>query len=181
MIARLLPPSGLNIYPGIAKPGRQRGTDQQMVHSQARTLVVAAAIGVIPISIDPLFGMDAPDCIYPAVLKHLGIGLTTLGKVNRIANPSSRHHGINRSWNDIVVSTQHGRRSRCKQILAVANQALEPAQLVVELGTGCGVSVWQVKTADNEPANVRLDIAAMAVVRVAGKPASALDGVCSAS
>lgn len=44
VIARLLPSSRLNIHPRTAKLGRQRGTDQQMVHSQARTLVVAAAV-----------------------------------------------------------------------------------------------------------------------------------------
>ncbi|ESY86451.1 hypothetical protein X741_33120 [Mesorhizobium sp. LNHC229A00] len=125
--------------------------------------------------------MDAPDRIDPAILKHPGIGLPTLGKVHRISKPSSRRYSINRGWNNIIVSAQHGRCALFEEATPVADQAVEPTQLVVKLGTRGRISVWQIETTDDESADLRLDIAAMAVIRVAGKPASTLDGARSAS
>src|SRR5439155_18060210 len=104
-----------------------------MVHTKAGTPIVTAAIGEIPIGVDALLGMKAPDGIDPAILEHFGIGLPALRKINRIAQPAPRHHGIDRGWNDIEVAAKDGGRAVFEQELTVTDQAIEPAQFVIEL------------------------------------------------
>ncbi len=74
-----------------------------------RAPIVAAAIGEVPVGVDALFGMDAPDCIDPPVDEHCGIGLPALGKVDRIAQPAPRHHSVDWSWNNIKVAAKYAR------------------------------------------------------------------------
>ena len=52
------------------------------------------------------------------------------------------------------------------------HQPLEPAQLVIELGTGRRVAVRQIEAADNDPVDRRFDVAAVRIVRIAGQAAA---------
>ena len=56
----------------------------------------------------------------------------------------------------------------------MSRQALEPAQLVVELRAGRRVAVRQVEAADQHPVHRRLDVAAVGVVGIAGEAAAGL-------
>lgn len=55
------------------------------------------------------------------------------------------------------------------------DQALEPAQLVVELRSRLRVAVGQVQAADDEPVRGHFQVAALRVLAVAGQGAAALD------
>jgi hypothetical protein len=56
----------------------------------------------------------------------------------------------------------------------VVDQPLEPLELVVELGAGPRIAVGQVEAADDDPADRGLEIAAVAVVGIAGQTAAGL-------
>ena len=61
----------------------------------------------------------------------------------------------------------------------MADQALEPLQLVVELRPRLRIAVGQVQAADDDPVHRSLDVAAMRVVGIARQAAPAFDRLAS--
>ena len=58
MVAWLVPSANIDIYAGGADPAIYCRADQEMVHSQTGTAIVAASISEIPISVDTLLGVN---------------------------------------------------------------------------------------------------------------------------
>src|SRR5882757_10383091 len=103
-----------------------------MVHPEARTAIVTAPVGEVPVGVDAFLGMDVPDRIDPTTIKHLGISLPALREVDSVADPSPRHCGIDRGWHNIIVAAKNAWCFLFEQQVAVADQTIEPPQLVVE-------------------------------------------------
>ena len=61
----------------------------------------------------------------------------------------------------------------------MGDEAVEPLELVVELGAGLRVAIRQVQAADDDAVDLGLDVAAVRVVGVAGQAAAALDGLAA--
>ena len=53
------------------------------------------------------------------------------------------------------------------EVLGVFRQPVEPAQLVIEPGSGRGIAVRQIETSDKQAADRRFDVAAVRVVGIA--------------
>src|ERR1700722_13435294 len=54
----------------------------------------------------------------------------------------------------------------------MGNEPLEPAHLVFKLRAWFRISVWQIEAADQDAVDGGFDVAAVTVVRIAGKPAA---------
>jgi hypothetical protein len=68
---------------------------------------------------------------------------------------------------NVVISRQHDRRSSRVEFSGMGVQALEPSELVIEFGTGLGVSIGSVDRGDEQAVNGRLEIAALLIGGVA--------------
>jgi hypothetical protein len=62
----------------------------------------------------------------------------------------------------------------------VGREPVKPSQLEIELRTGRRIAIRQVKAADQQAIDSRLDVAAVGIVRIAGQPAPGFDGIGSA-
>src|SRR5215213_817944 len=60
-------------------------------------------------------------------------------------------------------------------------QPVEPAQLVIEFGTGRGIAVRQIKAPDNQAIDSRLDVSAVRVVGIVGQTPADFYGLSTAS
>jgi hypothetical protein len=150
MVAWLFPPAKLDIHAGVTEPVRKRRAHEQVIHPKTGTPIVAASEREIPISVDALLGMNAPEGIDPAASEYFRISLATLWKINCIAHPPPRHHRVNWCWDDGVVAAKDGRRTLFQQELAVADQTTK-TQLVVELWARRRITIGKIETPDSRP------------------------------
>jgi hypothetical protein len=116
--------------------------------------------------------MDVPDRIDPTTIKHLGISLPALGEVDSVADPSPRHCGVDRGWHNIIVAATNAWCFFFEQQVTVADQTIEPPQLVVEFWARRGISIGEIYAADNEPIHLGLDVAAVSIIRIPRQPAT---------
>ena len=147
-----------------------------MVQAQPGAFVVAAAVGEVPIGVDAFFRMDFPQRVGPAVTQHDPVRVPALREKHRIINPALRHHGVDVFRNDVVVAAQNDRLSRVCEVRRVMTKPLEPPQLVIELRAGCRIAVGEIETTYDEAVDVRFEVTAVGVIRIAGQAAPPLDG-----
>ncbi len=82
--------------------------------------------------------------------------------------------------NDVVVAGEHDRHVASDQLGCVQCQPLKPAQFVIESRAGRRVAVRQIETSHEDAVDRRLDVAAVAVVGIARKPAPRFDRLSAA-
>jgi len=102
------------------------------------------------------------------------------GKIDRVAQPSPGHDGVDGGWNDVVVAAQNGRRFSLEEKAGVGGKAFEPLQLVVEFRAGRGIAIGQIEAPDNKAGDLGLDVAAVAIFGTSGQATPAFDRVLSA-
>jgi hypothetical protein len=89
------------------------------------------------------------------------------GAEKRIVEPAFRLVDTQLGGHDVVVASQHDGHIELEQCCRVGCQALEPAQLVVELRPGCRIAIGKVEAPDEHAVDRRFNIAAVDVRRVA--------------
>ena len=84
-----------------------------------------------------------------------------LGRADRENVAVLRHH--------VPVAAQHRRPLVLQKLGGMRAEALHPAQLVIEFLRADRIAVGQIERTDDQPLHLRLDIAAVGVVRIARK------------
>ena len=87
----------------------------------------------------------------------------------RILVPGFRRVDVEGRGRDVVVAGEDHRDLRRLQIGGMGDQAIEPGELVVELRPRLGIAVGQIDRGDEQPLDRGLDIAALAVLGIAGQ------------
>ena len=108
-------------------------------------------------------------------------GARTSGRNSASSTPALRLVDVDLGRHDVEVAGQDDGPLELHQLGGVRRQALEPAQLVVELRAGRRVAVRQVQAADQHAADVGFDVAAVHVLRIAGQAAARLHGLSAAA
>ena len=103
------------------------------------------------------------------------------GENKRVLLPALGLVDVEVGRNDVEIADQQRRHAAVEQALGVRLQPVHPRQLVVELGAGPRIAVGQIEVADQQPADRRLDIAAVARVGIAGQAAAGFDGLADAA
>ncbi len=85
--------------------------------------------------------MQVAQGIRPTLPAEPAEGLPHLDSKQRIVDPSLGLVDVALGRNHVVVPSQHDRGGALGMLGRMRDQPLEPAQLVVELGTGVGVAV----------------------------------------
>src|SRR5271163_3375218 len=135
---------------------------------------------VIPESVDALVRMKLAQGVGPALSDQVGKGLSRFGTKERVFHPAFGLVNIDLGRDHVVVAGENGGRVGSEENLRVFRQALEPTELVVELGPRRGIAVGQIKAADDDAVDTRLDVAAVRVLGIAGQAATTLDRFAAA-
>src|SRR5208283_2949856 len=135
---------------------------------------------VVPESVNVLVRMQLAHGVGPTLSDQVSKGLASLGTEERVLHPALGLVNINLGRDHIVVAGENGWRVGREEILRVFRQALEPTELVVELGPRRGIAVGQIKAADDDAVDTRLDVAAVRVLGIAGQAATTLDRFAAA-
>ena len=132
---------------------------------------------IIPERIDTLVRVKFAESIRPSLREEALERVSDLDPEQSVVEPSLGLVDIKFGGHDIVVAGQHNRSIRCQQFRSIADQTVKPAQLVVELWTGGGISVRKIEATNEDAIYRRLDIAAVAILRVPRESPSSLDRV----
>src|SRR5262245_11452538 len=73
---------------------------------------------------------------------------------------------------DIEIAGKHSGNTGALQPPRMAEQALKPGELVVELGAGMRIAIRQIDAAHQDASDGSLDVPVLRVVIIAGKPVS---------
>ncbi|SPA54885.1 protein of unknown function [Cupriavidus taiwanensis] len=159
---------------GVAQPRRQFGAQQQVVDAQAGIGLPVPA-EVIPEGVDRRVGMVLAQRIGPALRQQACVGIAAFRLQQGILAPGTRVVDVLVGRHHVVVTGQHHRVAAVEEFLRMRDQPFEPGELVVELRPRLRVAVRQVKAADQHACDRRLEVAAVAVVGVAGQAAAHFD------
>ena len=173
MVARLLPAAHVPVDAGAHQPSRRRRVEQQVIDAQPGVAPVGIA-KVIPVGVDRLVGMHRPQGIGPPLPGEACKGLTHLDPEQGVVDPALGLVHVALGRDDVVIAREDHRRLGGNELCGVSEQPLEPAQLVVELRARCGIAVGQIEAGDVDAVDLRLDVAAVGIVRIAGKRAADL-------
>ncbi|MBO9102159.1 hypothetical protein J5287_21875 [Rhizobium sp. K1/93] len=91
--------------------------------------------GLAPVSpecVDPLIGMEAPDCIGPFLRQMLSVSLPHLAPETPIIPPNSGLIDIKIGRYRIEIADQNGEGPQLQHVVGVGLKTLEPFELVVE-------------------------------------------------
>src|SRR5262245_58439598 len=130
---------------------------------------------IIPERIDALAGIGLAHSVGPTLFDELCISVAHLNAKQRIIDPSFGFVDIKLSWHDVEVARQNDAPARLHVLLGVVDQALEPAQFVVELRTGPWIAVRKIKASDYEVADLGFNVAAVHIIGITGQPTARLD------
>ena len=97
------------------------------------------------------------------------VGRPRLGLGQRVVVVGAGRIDVARLGRDVVVAGEHHRHARRDQPGGVGVEPLHPRELVVELRPRLRVAVRRVERGDEHAPHRRLDVARLAVVRVAGQ------------
>ena len=173
MVARLLPAAHVPVDAGAHQPSRRRRVEQQVIDAQPGVAPVGIA-KVIPVGVDRLVGMHRPQGIGPPLPGEACKGLTHLDPEQGVVDPALGLVHVALGRDHVVIAREDHRRLGGNELCGVSEQSLEPAQLVVELRARCGIAVGQIEAGDVDAVDLRLDVAAVGIVRIAGKRAADL-------
>ena len=90
--------------------------------------------------------------------------LTDLGAEERIVDPVLRLINVEFRGHHIEIAGEHDPHTCREELRGVRGQPIEPAQLLIELRAGGGISVGQIQTANHESIHCRLDVAAVRII-----------------
>src|SRR5260221_13630589 len=103
----------------------------------------------------------------PALCDKRMEGCADLGPEEGVIHPFLRFVDVFFGRHDVVIPGQDHGFAGCEEIGCVSRESLEPIHFVVEFWTGGGVAIWQVKAADCDTIDCRLDITAVTIFGVA--------------
>ena len=120
--------------------------------------------------------MELAQRVGPALLEQPRIGRLGLGQEQGVLHPPLWLIGVGVSRNDIIVAGQHDRRIERDELGGELLEPRHPRQLAIELRTRPGIAVGQVEATDQHAIDGRFEVAAVAVVGIAGEPAPSFLG-----
>src|ERR1700689_2538123 len=130
---------------------------------------------VVPESVDELVRMQLAHGVGPALSDQVSEGLTRFGTEERVIHPTFRLVDINLGGDHVVVAGENDGRVGSEEIFRMFRQAIDPTEFVVELGPRRRIPVGEIKAADDDAIDTRLDVAAVRVLGIARQAATTLD------
>ena len=140
VIARFFPASYISINARTDQSLRNRRVEKQVINAQTGVAHISIS-KVIPERIDLCVGMQDPYGIGPSLAKQSRERFTHLDSEQGIVNPSLWFVYIPRCGNDVVVPGKDHWGTSGDELGGMSDQAIKPAQFVVELRTRRGVAV----------------------------------------
>ena len=138
-------------------------SQQQMVDAQPRIGLPMLA-KIIPERVDALVRIARAQRVGPALRQQTPITFAAFGLQQRILEPRSRVVDVVVGRHHIEIARDHHRMAAIAQRRRMGDQALEPRQLVVELGARLGIAIGQVQAGHQHAFDRRLQIAALRIV-----------------
>ena len=154
---------------------RERGTQEEVIDAEARVAREGIA-EIFPERVDTLAGVRLAERIGPALRDETAVGLAHLRPEEGVIDPPLRRIHVEIGRHDVVVPDERNRHAGSEKRLGMFVKSFEPAQFVVELRPGCGITVGEIDAPNDDAVDRRLDVAAMRVVGIAGECAPAFDG-----
>ena len=156
----------MTIDAGALQTLRQSGTQQNVIETQT-AIALPTIPHVIPKCVHRFFGMERANGVGPTLREKALIRCAALWLQQGVAIPRLRRIDVEVCGHHVVISRQHDGRSSRVKFSRVGVQALQPRELVIEFGTGLGVSVGSVDRGDEHAVDGRLEIAALTIGGVA--------------
>src|SRR5580704_375334 len=135
---------------------------------------------VVPEGVDALVRMHLAKGIGPALSDQVSECLSGFGTEERVIHPAFRFIDIKLGRDHVVVAGENDGRVGSEEILGVFRQAIEPTEFVIELGPRRRIAVGEIKAADDDAIDPRLDVAAVRVLGIARQAATTLDRFATA-
>jgi hypothetical protein len=107
--------------------------------------------------------MERANGVGPTLREKALIRCAALWLQQCVAIPGLRRIDVEVCGHHVVISREHDGRSSRVKFSRVGAQALHPRELVIEFGTGLGVSVGSVDRGDEHAVDGRLKIAALTI------------------
>lgn len=169
------------IHACVLQPSRGRIVQQDMVDPQARVSGPSLA-KILPEGPGRRIAWKSlPDGVRPSLVQQFGEGRPARRLKERVFLPGPAAVDVRLGRHDVIVARQNDRRIKVDQTPGVTVQAVEPGQLVIELGTGLRIAVRQVEAADQHPIDCGLDVSALFVGEVARQTSAGQDGRTAAA
>ena len=111
-----------------------------MIDAQTRVASIRIA-EIIPERIDSFARMERPNRVCPTLLEQPMIGRSCLRPEQRVVHPTFGFVHVDLGGDHIVIAGENDRGISTDEIGGPDRQALEPSQLVIELGSGRGIAV----------------------------------------
>ena len=150
-----------------------------MVDAEARVARPAVRL-IIPEGPHPAIGMPAEDRVGPTIIQQAAIGLPAFGLHQRVVLHRLDREGVDVARDDIIVARQDRGHFLRPDFCGAVPQALHPAELIIEFRAGLRIAVGQIDAGDAHALHIRLQIAAMLVLRLAFQAPTYLDGAFAA-
>jgi hypothetical protein len=173
MIARFLQCSHSTAYTASDQAVPESRTEEEVIDAEAR-IPRKGVSPVLPEGVDALFRVQLPDRIDPPLSKKPLVGLPYFGAKQGVIAPALRRVDVEVRRYDVEVARQNDPAAPRKEVSRAGLQPVQPTQLKVEFGPRRRVPVWQIKAADDKAPNLRFNVAAMEIVRIAGQAAAGL-------
>jgi hypothetical protein len=110
--------------------------------------------------------MKMSNGVRPTLMNQVSIGLPNLWTKESIISPSLGCINVELRRHDIKIAEECDRYVVREQFVCIAQQPVKPAKLVFELGSRDRIPVGEIETSDQYPVDRRLDVSAMAVIRI---------------
>ena len=111
-----------------------------MIDAQTRVASIRIA-EIIPERIDSFARMERPNRVCPTLIEQSMIGRSCLRPEQRVVHPTFGFVHVYLGGHHIVIAGENDRGISTDEIGGPDRQALEPSQLVIELGSGRGIAV----------------------------------------
>ena len=124
---------------------------------------------VVPERIDRRIGIESADGVDPALVENAPKQGAALRLQQRVVRIGVGGIDVLLRRYDIVVAGEHDGQTRGVELRRVRREPLRPGELVVELGTRLRIAVRCVERGDQNAVHCRGDVAALLILRIAGK------------
>ena len=152
-----------------------------MVDAEARVARQGASL-IVPEGVEPgLARVNRAQRVGPALIDQSAKGGLACRLEQRVAGHRAGREGVAILGDDIVIACEDDWTLLGEKFGRARREPLHPAQFVGEFVGPDGVAVGQVDRGDDQPVRLRLDIAAVAVVGIAGEPDLAQHGSVAAA
>lgn len=171
MIAALFPSAHYNIDLSVDEAFGKRRAEQQMIDAQPG-ISCKRISKIIPEGVDGLVGMERTERVGPTLFEQPEIGCARFGSEESVVEPALGLVDVEIGRHHVEVACEHHRLAGGEKFAGMRDQPVEPAKFVVEFRTGLCIAIRQIESADQDAVDGSLDIATVAVVRIAGKTAA---------